>query len=213
MSGTAGDISTMLFGSVSGGLSAELTGGNFWQGAATGLTVSALNHVAHSIIDPKNAELMLLSDKEGAKGAGHGAVGVGSDKKGWHYRSNEGTDENGGVYGESIKVERTYNTKAEMLNDVSLGDYNTDRYDRAAVFKIRQSQVAKVVDAVSIRLNSNYNLFTNNCAHLWNAALGAIGNKFHGGVFGPNAKFQQIRNWYWPSHWLETRHATSSWSY
>lgn len=49
LSGTAGDISTMLFGSVSGGLSAELTGGNFWQGAATGLTVSALNHVAHEI--------------------------------------------------------------------------------------------------------------------------------------------------------------------
>lgn len=49
LSGTAGDISTMLFGSVSGGLSAELTGGNFWQGAATGLTVSALNHVAHKI--------------------------------------------------------------------------------------------------------------------------------------------------------------------
>lgn len=34
---------------VSGGLSAELTGGNFWQGAATGLVVSGLNHVAHKI--------------------------------------------------------------------------------------------------------------------------------------------------------------------
>jgi hypothetical protein len=50
LSGTAGDISTMLFGSVSGGLSAELTGGNFWQGAATGLAVSALNHVAHRMM-------------------------------------------------------------------------------------------------------------------------------------------------------------------
>src|SRR5690606_32944539 len=39
----------MFFGTVSGGLSAELTGGNFWQGAATGLTVSALNHVAHKV--------------------------------------------------------------------------------------------------------------------------------------------------------------------
>lgn len=39
----------MFFGSVSGGLSAELTGGNFWQGAATGLAVSGLNHVAHKI--------------------------------------------------------------------------------------------------------------------------------------------------------------------
>lgn len=49
LSATAGDVSTMFFGSVSGGLSAELTGGNFWEGAATGLTVSGLNHVAHRL--------------------------------------------------------------------------------------------------------------------------------------------------------------------
>lgn len=52
LSGTAGDVSTMFFGTVSGGLSAKLTGGNFWQGAATGLTVSALNHVAHRMTKP-----------------------------------------------------------------------------------------------------------------------------------------------------------------
>lgn len=49
LSGTAGDISTMFFGTVSGGLSAKLTGGNFWEGAVIGLTVSGLNHVAHKI--------------------------------------------------------------------------------------------------------------------------------------------------------------------
>lgn len=43
----------MFFGTVSGGLSAELTGGNFWQGAAIGLTVSGLNHVAHKNTEPK----------------------------------------------------------------------------------------------------------------------------------------------------------------
>lgn len=49
LSGTAGDVSTMFFGTVSGGLSAELSGGNFWQGAATGVVVSGLNHVMHRI--------------------------------------------------------------------------------------------------------------------------------------------------------------------
>ncbi len=44
-----GDAATLLFGTVSGGLSAELTGGNFWEGAATGLTVSGLNHVMHKM--------------------------------------------------------------------------------------------------------------------------------------------------------------------
>lgn len=38
---------TLFFGTVSGGFGAVLTGGNFWDGAATGLIVSGLNHVAH----------------------------------------------------------------------------------------------------------------------------------------------------------------------
>jgi len=42
-------LATILFGTISGGITAELTGGNFWQGAATGLAVSALNHVAHKV--------------------------------------------------------------------------------------------------------------------------------------------------------------------
>lgn len=42
-----GDIGTLAFGTVMGGAGATLTGGNFWQGAATGLTVSLLNHVNH----------------------------------------------------------------------------------------------------------------------------------------------------------------------
>ena len=43
--GTAGMIA---FGTVAGGAGAALTGGNFWQGAVTGLVVSGLNHAAHS---------------------------------------------------------------------------------------------------------------------------------------------------------------------
>ncbi|MFB9109794.1 hypothetical protein [Flavobacterium gyeonganense] len=38
----------IAFGTVSGGAGAALTGGNFWQGAVTGLVVSGLNHAAHS---------------------------------------------------------------------------------------------------------------------------------------------------------------------
>lgn len=39
----------IAFGTVSGGAGAALTGGNFWQGAVTGLVVSGLNHYAHSM--------------------------------------------------------------------------------------------------------------------------------------------------------------------
>ncbi len=73
LSGTAGDVSTIFFGTVSGGLSAELTGEGGAlrkcpvdifsertsrrrerQGAATGLTVSGLNHVMHRSDAPDN---------------------------------------------------------------------------------------------------------------------------------------------------------------
>ena len=55
--GWAGNIRSsepgmVTFGTVIGGASAKLTGGNFWVGAVTGLTVSLLNHVAHEIDPP-----------------------------------------------------------------------------------------------------------------------------------------------------------------
>ncbi|REG97997.1 RHS repeat-associated core domain-containing protein [Flavobacterium aquicola] len=40
----------IAFGTVAGGVGAKLTGGNFWQGAVTGLFVSGLNHFAHKAI-------------------------------------------------------------------------------------------------------------------------------------------------------------------
>ena len=42
-------VGQVLFGTFAGGITAELSGGNFWQGAATGMVVSLLNHVAHEI--------------------------------------------------------------------------------------------------------------------------------------------------------------------
>ncbi|HEX9151060.1 MAG TPA: hypothetical protein VF842_03200 [Flavobacterium sp.] len=40
------DVGMIAFGTVAGGVGAALTGGNFWQGAVTGLVVSGLNHFA-----------------------------------------------------------------------------------------------------------------------------------------------------------------------
>ncbi|SSZ47239.1 RHS repeat domain-containing protein [Bergeyella zoohelcum] len=38
---------TIAFGAISGGIGAELSGGNFWEGAVIGGIVAGLNHVAH----------------------------------------------------------------------------------------------------------------------------------------------------------------------
>jgi hypothetical protein len=40
-------VGTIAFGALSGGVGAELSGGNFWQGAIAGGIVSALNHSFH----------------------------------------------------------------------------------------------------------------------------------------------------------------------
>ncbi|PDS24830.1 hypothetical protein [Flavobacterium branchiophilum] len=45
--GLSNGFGTIAFGTLSGGAGAALTGGNFWQGAVTGLVVSALNHTFH----------------------------------------------------------------------------------------------------------------------------------------------------------------------
>jgi RHS repeat-associated protein len=46
--------STILFGSIAGGVGARLSGGNFWQGAVTGGIVSGLNHALHDGGDDGN---------------------------------------------------------------------------------------------------------------------------------------------------------------
>lgn len=49
--GANNTVGTLLFGTISGGVGASLTKGNFWQGAASGLMVSLLNHAMHSSSD------------------------------------------------------------------------------------------------------------------------------------------------------------------
>ncbi|MFH7012565.1 hypothetical protein ACHRV5_11885 [Flavobacterium sp. FlaQc-52] len=49
-----GDLGTIAFGTVAGGVGAALTGGNFWQGAVTGLVVSGLNHTLHKMKENKS---------------------------------------------------------------------------------------------------------------------------------------------------------------
>ncbi|WP_392436804.1 hypothetical protein ACF3N7_07280 [Cruoricaptor ignavus] len=46
-------VGTVAFGALSGGIGAELSGGNFWQGAVIGGIVAGLNHAMHEIdFDP-----------------------------------------------------------------------------------------------------------------------------------------------------------------
>lgn len=42
-------VGTVAFGAISGGIGAELSGGNFWEGAVTGGIVAGLNHAMHKM--------------------------------------------------------------------------------------------------------------------------------------------------------------------
>lgn len=57
---------TVGFGALSGGIGAELTGGNFWQGAIVGGVVAGLNHVLHKIQTKSTASVYIETD-----GVGH----------------------------------------------------------------------------------------------------------------------------------------------
>ncbi|WP_413998087.1 RHS repeat-associated core domain-containing protein [Flavobacterium sp. W1B] len=58
-----GDVGMIAFGTVSGGAGAALTGGNFWQGAVTGLVVSGLNHAMHKMSEPDDIVRINTKDK------------------------------------------------------------------------------------------------------------------------------------------------------
>ncbi|WP_278011728.1 hypothetical protein [Flavobacterium gyeonganense] len=69
----ANNVAGMIaFGTVSGGAGAALTGGNFWQGAVTGLVVSGLNHALHQIDPPKGKTKVLKNTKEATDYYKHG---------------------------------------------------------------------------------------------------------------------------------------------
>jgi hypothetical protein len=55
-------IGMIAFGTVMGGAGAALTGGNFWQGAITGLVVSGLNHAMHSMTNKNDNFLKNIQD-------------------------------------------------------------------------------------------------------------------------------------------------------
>lgn len=46
----AGSLAQIGGSSLSGGIGAELSGGDFWRGAATGATVGAVNHTLHTVV-------------------------------------------------------------------------------------------------------------------------------------------------------------------
>jgi len=60
---TGGPVAQMAMGAFTGGAIAEITGGNFVEGFATGLTVSALNHMMHGLLAKKQVGSSINEDE------------------------------------------------------------------------------------------------------------------------------------------------------
>lgn len=108
---------------------AELAGGNFWQGAAIGLTVSALNHLAHGNdgdSDPKRKLIRTTSSSLEGHDSSLSLRGVTKgflDKFGKFYRSNVSA---------GLKVNSSLSVRAEIMTYI-YSDNTADLYIHLSV--------------------------------------------------------------------------------
>lgn len=163
-------------------------------------------------IDIDGRDIIVLNDREGARGTGHAAVLIGSDETGWTYISKDG-DSNGSGYGRSKFVIATFKTVAEFAmsqhNFVLAEGYNSDengianpdpvfaldedgnkiqRFDRATRLFTTQangfSTDAASIEAASESARSFYCLMQSDCSDVVTAALNA----------GQDSDGNQLRN-------------------
>jgi len=196
-------IGTVSSSALSGGVGTELTGGDFWRGAATGAIVGLLNHELGKIAKKYilDSEVIILEDTEGAGYKGHMAIATGNDKKGkgWTYVSKyaemiQGTDGQQEMDGNLVSGGKAkavcihYNTKVELLAANS-------EYDRFITFKTTYYgalNAAKTTYKASI---GYYHFMFSNCSHAVANGLNALGLYFGSSII-PNERFEQIYNYY-----------------
>ncbi|MEO4004256.1 hypothetical protein [Flavobacterium sp. CAU 1735] len=171
-----GNLGMIAFGSVSGGTGAALTGGNFWQGATTGLVVSGLNHALHGGF-AKKYDVTSLHDYEAANGAGHDALAFENKDGTQHYVSKDGTEggQNGGVYGKSAYTIGDYKSIEAINDDYSL-HHQGKRYDITGVYRATRSQINRGITAAEAIAKSNYYLIGNSCTDVLSMGLNAMYN-------------------------------------
>ncbi|MXP06694.1 MULTISPECIES: RHS repeat-associated core domain-containing protein [unclassified Apibacter] len=198
---------TLFFGTLSGGFGAVLSDGNFWQGAATGLIVSGLNHVAHKMLDPKRGELYIFENTKSVNGYGHSAIGgklKDSGEESYRFISKEGRNQLDGneiIGGESKKFDKYFSSFKSMMNDKKIsGMYNK----MMTIKKLSYREVAQALNVAYQSATSRYHFILSNCFHVVKDALNSIGIYGGGlGTFIPNNGFYNIYYHYNPKKWYE----------
>lgn len=156
-----GNFGMIAFGTVSGGAGAALTGGNFWQGAATALVVGTVNHAMHGGFS-KKYKLHVLQDRQGANKAGHQALAGEIDGK-LLYVSQDGTNENMGVFGKSNHTIREFDSFEEIYNYYTTKTSPGKQYDLKLTYKVTAAQLKTALTTAIRLVKLDYNLFYNSC--------------------------------------------------
>jgi hypothetical protein len=143
-------VGTIAFGALSGGVGAELSGGNFWQGAIAGGIVAGLNHVMHMRDKPQelgNATIDVTDEIVGEQ-----TIKDYPSDKGGRYKTPlykvvvSGTDADGNVISKDFKAIRfgvktnsdgTKTTAFLASGTYTLKDFYSDFYDKSGVFHIK----------------------------------------------------------------------------
>ena len=184
----------VTFGAISGGIGAELSGGNFWQGAVTGGIVAGLNGAMHKIEVKSPKDIIILNASDGAGGKGHSGMIIGNDKDGYIYMASDGrVDSSGSTWmgGKNDTTVKTFKTRQEAM-DFAKTQYH---YDDSITIKTTAKQDLGAATRAMKQLQSNYHFLFNNCNHIISAALTGAGLSQYGGYSViPNSNFQELKN-------------------
>jgi hypothetical protein len=118
----------------------------------------------------KGAYIAVVNAPDGADGAGHNALMVGSDKIGWTFISKGGRQEgsssqepsnNSSTGGPALPPDVAhFKTMTEFL-----GDPNFKEYTRAAIFALDPGKVTAALNKMTREASSHYSILSNNCGH------------------------------------------------
>jgi RHS repeat-associated protein len=144
--------------------------------------------------DPDGKDVIILNDRNGASGFGHGAILV-SKGDVWYLYSKNGTEMHGN-YGESYNPDD--GVMVGSLDDFFNGEFNKDSkgntlYDRALLIHTDAETDAAIMEAASREVRSYYKLIGASCQDVWNCALDKAGLDFYQGYW-PNDDFWLMQN-------------------
>ncbi|VEN72721.1 hypothetical protein EPICR_10220 [Candidatus Desulfarcum epimagneticum] len=171
-----------LVDGATGGIGAEIYGGDFGEGFTNGAASSAIGFLCN--------DLLMLLKPMGAKGAGHLGVAIGNDENGWYYFSKDGRENGGDVNGY-----HKYDTKAELLEAVSV------KYDLVIEIPATAKQDWRMIDHAWEHLEKPYNFNLLNSSERYHCADFAIETARVGGVnVGGNVLFNRPNGRFWEIH-------------